>query len=263
MFLAPMKVYLKAGISLALIAVIALAVSVLVRTPSAEGTWKDYLEREAQVAVSEERISFTHVRDWTYDAEGPVDRGYVSRTYDLSTLTGMRFVVEPFPENAVFGHTLLIFDFSDAESIAFSVEAKMEAHEEYSPYAGLFNEFELSYTWGTERDFITRRTILLDHDVYVYTLAVAPQVAREVFRAFAEGTLELSKEPRFYNTFAHNCTNELARLINERHPGSLPWDWSRIFTGTADEYLFNLGYIAGDSFEETKAAGRVVGVVGE
>jgi hypothetical protein len=252
-----MKAYLKAGISLALIALVAVAASVLLRTPSSDLVWKDYLARQAEVTITDDRISFTDVRDWTYDVSGPVIRGYVARSYDLSTLTGMRFVVEPFPENAAFGHTLLIFDFADEESIAFSVEARMEEHEEYSPYAGLFNEFELSYTWGTERDFITRRTVLLDHDLYVYPLEVTPEVAREVFLAFAEGTRELAEEPQFYNTFAHNCTNELARLINERHPGSLPWDPSRIFTGTADEYLYKLGYIKGESFEAAKEAARV------
>jgi hypothetical protein len=260
-----MTAFLKVAGSLVLAALVALSIFMLIRTPSSDRMWKDYLARPANVSILEDggRISFTDVRDWTYTREGTATKGYVSRSYNIHSLLGMRFVVEPFPENPVFGHTLLIFDFADAESIAFSVEAMMEEHEEYSPYAGLVNQFELAYTWGTERDFITRRTVLLGHDLYVYPLSVTPEIAREVFSAFAEGTVELSAQARFYNTFAHNCTNELSRLINERHPGSLPWDWSRIFTGTADEYLFKLGYIAGNSFEQAKDTARLPGTVDE
>jgi len=234
---------------------------VMVRTPSNDRVWAEYLAKPASVSlsVSGTQVSFAQVRNYTYDATGPVTKEYVSRTYDIDALTGMRFLMEPFPKNASFGHTLILFDFENAPSIAFSVEARMEAHETYSPYAGLFNEFELSYTWGTEEDFITRRTVFLAHDVYMYDLSLPKDVVQKVFLAFAIETQTLEAHPRFYNTLLHNCTNELARMVNEQTDYKLPWDFSRIFTGTADEYLFNLGFIHGVSFEEVKEAARIRG----
>lgn len=232
---------------------------VVFRTPSNERAWPDHFARPAGVSVSTDgtQVSFAQVRDYTYDAQGPVTKEYVPRSYDVGTLTGMRFLVEPFPENASFGHTLLIFDFENAPSIAFSIEARMEAHETYSPYAGLFNEFELSYTWGSEQDFITRRSVYLAHEVYIYDLVLPKEVAQKVFLAFVMETEELEVHPRFYNTLLHNCTNELANVINKYTAYHLPWDFSRIFTGTADKYLFDLGYIKGATFEEAKEGARI------
>jgi hypothetical protein len=232
---------------------------VALRTPSNERVWPDHFAKPAGVSlsVSGTQVSFAQVRNYTYDAMGPVTKEYVSRTYDLDSITGMRFLMEPFPDNASFGHTLLIFDFENAPSIAFSIEARMEAHETYSPYAGLFNEFELSYTWGTEEDFITRRSVYLAHEVYIYDLALSKEVAQKVFLAFAMETDELEAHPRFYNTLLHNCTNELANVINKYTAYHLPWDFSRIFTGTADKYLFDLGYIKGATFEEAKESARI------
>lgn len=229
------------------------------RTPSNDRVWPDHFAKPAGISLSASgtQVSFAQVRNYTYDATGPVTKEYVSRTYDFDAVTGIRFLMEPFPDNASFGHTLLIFDFEDAPSIAFSIEARMEAHETYSPYAGLFNEFELSYTWGTEEDFITRRTVFLAHDVFIYDLVLPKEVAQQVFMAFVMETDELEAHPRFYNTLLHNCTNELARIVNERTTYKLPWDFSRIFTGTADKYLFDLGYIKGASFEEAREFARV------
>ncbi len=249
----------KILIGVPVVLLLGVAAFVLLRTPSNDRVWPDHFAKPSGVSISEKgaQVSFAQVRNYTYGAEGPVTKEYVSRAYNVGTLTGMRFLMEPFPENASFGHTLIFFDFEDAPSIAFSIEARMEAHETYSPYAGLFNEFELSYTWGTEQDFITRRTVFLAHDVHIYDLALPKEVAQEVFLAFAKETEALEAHPRFYNTLLHNCTNELARIVNERTEYKLPWDFSRIFTGTADKYLFDLGYIQGVSFEEARESARV------
>ncbi|HYD93172.1 MAG TPA: DUF4105 domain-containing protein [Candidatus Paceibacterota bacterium] len=232
---------------------------VLFRQPSNEKTWKDYLAVPTNVTFSEdgESVTLSSVRDWTYNEEEAVSRTYVDRTYDLGSVSGLWFVVEPFPDMPSFGHTLLVFEFTDAPPIAFSVEALLEEGENYSAWKGLFNEYELAYTWGTERDFLTRRAVMLGHEIYRYQLAVSPEVAREVFVSFLKGTQTLAERPVFYNTLLHNCTNELAHLINERTPGALPWDWSRVFTGTADQYLYKLGYITGSSFKEAQAAARI------
>lgn len=256
---ASLKKVISIALCIALGALILAVLYVLSRTPSNDREWKEYLATPAGASVSSDgtTVSFEHIRDWTYDDQGPVTREYVARTYNVDAVTGMRFLVEPFPSDARFGHTLLIFDFKDAPSVALSVEARIEEGETYAPFPGLFNQFELAYTWGTERDFVTRRSVLLGHDVYVYPLELPREVVREAFVAFAEGTEELEAHPRFYNTLLHNCTNELARIINEKTPNRLPWDWSRIFTGTADRYLFDLGLIPGSSFEEARQGARI------
>lgn len=232
-----------------LLLVVGAVLFVVLQQPSNDREWKPYLSRLTDVEIEGDTVTFTNVRDWTYSEEGPLTTEYVHRSYNVSSLTGMQFVVEPFPANEALGHTLLTFEFSDAPPISFSVEARIEEGEDYSGIRGLFNTYELSYTWGTERDFLSRRAVMLGHDVYVYDIHVSPDVAQDVFVAFADGTKKLNEKPVFYNTVMHNCTNELAHLINEKTPGAIPWDWSRLLTGKADEYLYKLGYIEGESWE--------------
>lgn len=222
------------------------------RDPSHVPELKEYLATPTTIEISDTTISFSNVRDWTYDTGGAVEKQYVDRVYDVNSLSEVYFVVEPFPDMPKFGHTFLVFTFTDAPPISFSVEALIEPDESYSWFAGLFHAYELGYTWGTERDFLSRRAVMLDHELYMYKLALTDEMKQAVFYAFAEGTVVLQREPIFYNTALHNCTNELVHLINDRHPGTLPWDWSRLFTGTADAYLFNLGYIEGESWEHAR-----------
>ncbi len=235
------------------------ALVVVLRTPSTDRVWKEYLSVPTEVSFSPDEwsVTLTHIRDWTYSKEGPLTKDYVDETYEILTLTKMWFIVEPFPSQPKFGHTFLVFEFENAPPVAFSVEAMIEEGESYSAIKGLFNEYELAYTWGTERDFLTRRAVMLEHELYRYELNVSPLLAQDVFRSFLKGTQGLTEKPVFYNTITHNCTNELAHLIEAHGLGELPWDWSRLLTGTADAYLFKLGYIQGESFEQAKTQALV------
>lgn len=222
------------------------------RSPSSVPALKDYLATPTTIQVSDTTVSFSQVRDWTYGVDGPIERGYVDMVYDIDAISDVYFVVEPFPDMPKFGHTFLVFTFEDAPPISFSVEALIEPDESYSWLKGMLHAYELGYTWGTERDFLSRRVVMLGHELYMYRLTLSTEMKEAALLSFVEGTLRLQEQPVFYNTALHNCTNELAHLINKRHPGALPWDWSRLFTGTADAYLFNLGYIEGESWEDVK-----------
>lgn len=225
---------------------------VLFRTPSLEREWKEDLAHTTKIEFLDDRgtVHIGSIRDWMYNAEGPVSKGFVEETYTLDSLTGMQLVVEPFPGMEVFGHTLLTFEFRDAPPIVLSVEARLEEDEMYKGLAGLFNEYELIYTWGTERDFLTRRAVMLGHELLRYQLEVSAEQTKEIFLAFLDKTIAYNTQPAFYNTIAHNCTNELMHVINEKEPGTFSWDWSRILTGNAAHYLNRIGYIEGESIEE-------------
>jgi hypothetical protein len=248
-----------------LVVLVLIGVVIALRQPSGDRIWKDYLSRPAIIEVTEDnqKVRMRDVRDWKYDENGPVSREYVDRDYTVASLTKLWFVVEPFPEDERFGHTLLTFEFSDAPPISFSVEALLEEGESYSAWKGLWNEYELAYTWGTEQDFLTRRAVMLGHDIRLYEVKVPRDVAQAVFLSFVARTQELAEKPAFYNTLAHNCTNELVHVVNERMQDALPFDLSRFLTGTADEYLYRLGYVGEGTWEETLKDADVTGRVRE
>jgi hypothetical protein len=63
----------------------------------------------------------------------------------------------------------------------------------------------------------------------------------------------METQPRFYNSFTSNCTNELAKVANEAQPGAIPPNIGLVFPGYADQALYDLGFIPNDApFEDVR-----------
>ena len=216
---------------------------VFTKTPRHEREWLPEQSRTATALIAADRVTLFNVRDWTYDAAGPLTTQWTTVTIDPSQITRAWFLIEPFSSWEAVGHTFLSFELADGRVYSFSVEARREAHETYSAVRGAFNEYELSYQWGTERDFVTRRLIYLNHPLRLYPLALSPEESQALFRSLVAETNELAQKPRFYHTLTSNCTNVLAAIVNRHYPGTLPIDTSWYLTGYADRYLMDEGLI--------------------
>ena len=70
-----------------------------------------------------------------------------------------------------------------------------------------------------------------------------------IFEHFIKRTNDLKDNPRFYNTLFSNCTNELAKAVNDAFPKALPWNISWITTGRAAHWLIELGYIKPPNYD--------------
>lgn len=209
---------------------------------STEVSVQTIIEQEKDISS----YQFKNIRDWSYDSDKIVSENYIERTYNPDNITDVWFLVEPFGSWDGVAHTYFTFDFSDNEPLSFSIEARKEVNEDYSPLHGLFREYELIYIWGTEEDFLIRRAVYLDNDVYMYPLKINQNWKKNLFIQLTEETKKLNNNPRFYNTLTTNCTNTLANIVNGIRPGTVPWHPSRLFTGYSDEYLSTLGYISKD-----------------
>jgi hypothetical protein len=216
----------------------------VMRIPTSEGNWVDYAANATRAEVSDTKVTLTNIRDWQYDKNGPIDKTWHDKvTVDPRTLTDAWFLLEPFSAIPLIGHTFLSFSFEDGTVLSFSIEARREWGEDYSTILGLFNEYELNYAWGTERDFITRRLFMHEHPLYLYRLNISQKDGIAVFKTLAEATDELTQHPRFYNTLTANCTNLLAKTINAKYHKSLPYNPAWNFPGLSDRFLINQGYI--------------------
>lgn len=228
----------------------------MTRVPKVDLDWKDDLAATASASVNERGIvTLRNVRDWTYNGAKVVSTEWRSVTLDPKQVKAVWFILEPFPKWHAVGHTLLSFEFEDGSAYAFSIEARLQKGQTYSSWKGLFNTYELAYTWGTERDFISRRLYYLGHDVRAYPLAVSSTTAQILFSKLITETNELAAKPRFYNTLTENCTNTLAYMVNELKPHTLPRALAWYFTGLSDIYLMKHHFIAliNDSVAETQA----------
>lgn len=227
----------------------------ITQPPRADRDWYPYLSRAVDVELSASRFAVTPVSAWSYAREGPTDETYIDAAYNLSDLREVWFMLEPQPGSQLAAHTLLLFEFQGDRLLGLSIEARRERHEDYSAFRGLFNAFELAYIWGTARDFLTRRAVMLDHEVFVYPVDITDEQKRMLLTRLLQRTESLETGPRYYNTITSNCTNELAKA------GGFQWAPAYILTGRSDEYLFRRGIIPGASFSQAHARSDVTDFV--
>lgn len=246
---------------MAIIALLILAtvfgVYILLKQPRADRDWSLPLSKVAQFEQTDTEGTYTlqNLRAWEYGLEGALRKEWETAQVNVDQLEEVWFFIEPFAGTPLFAHSFLSFVFVDEEgerqSISISVEARKEQGEAYSPLRGVFRAYELLYVWSTEKDILSRIAIKLDHPLYAYKLQLSQDRAAAIFNHFINRTNDLASTPRFYSTLHSNCTNELAKAVNDAFPGALPWHRSWIITGRSAKWLHKLGFVGDEdmSFE--------------
>lgn len=223
------------------------SVASMTQPPRSDRNWYPYLGVTPDVTLTEGRFTVGPVTDWSYAGREVAAETYIDASYRFEDLRNVWFMLEPQPGSQLAAHTLLLFEFSGSRLLGLTIEARREQGEEYSALRGIFNAFELSYIWGSARDLLTRRAVMLDHEVFVYPVEITAEQNRALLRHLLERTESLETTPRYYNTIFSNCTNELAKAAG------FTWAPAYILTGRSDEYLFRRGLISGASFEQAHA----------
>ena len=234
---------LLAALYLALLCAL-LTFLVRLKRPSNDRPWKPDFACPAGADLDGDTLTLRGVRNSRYGAPGtPFEAVWETRTFDLSTTKRLWFVIESFSDLEVVAHTLISFEFED-DYLGFSAEARLEDSEPYDILRGLFNNFELMYTFGDERDLILRRTNYQDHDVYLYPLTLSPDEVRALLEDILKETNVLREKPAFYNSLGRNCTNLLGLHANRVRPGSFAW-WrpAQALPGLSDRLLYRKGWI--------------------
>lgn len=231
--------------------------SCAVQQPRTDRNWYPYLARDLNVTRDGDAVTINPVTDWRYDATGPTAETYTETAFNIAEVKRVWFVLEPQPGSDLAAHTFLIFEFPNDRLIGVTIEARREQNEPYDAVRGGFNTFELAYLWGSARDLLTRRAVMLDHAVFVYPVTLTPAQRIDLLSRLVNRTEALETQPRFYNTLGSNCTNELAKATD------LDWNIAFILTGLSDEHLYEQGFLPGASFEEAHARSDVTEFVQE
>jgi len=215
----------------------------VLKDPQNNRNWESGYGTLAGVSVKRDEVKISNIRDWKYLADGSVDAKYYGDEFNARDISAVWFVVEPFSNWDGIAHTYFIFDFTDGRNIAVSVEARREVGEDFNAFKGLFNNFELMYIWGSERDITGRRVVVEKSKLFMYPLSLSQNASQKLFLKMASETAKMESRPRFYNTLTDNCTSILAKNANEINPGSVPFNISWFLPGYSDEYLYSLGYL--------------------
>ncbi len=240
----------------AIIAILVLgSVAKISGPPQANRDWYPYLARNVDITMTDDSFAVSPISDWSYAFNTVTNERYFEASYKLEDLREVWFMLEPQPGSQLAAHTLLLFEFSGDRILGLTIEARRERNEDYSALRGVFNAFELAYVWGTARDFLARRAVMLDHEVFVYPVAITDEQKRSLLVNLLRRTEALETHPRYYNTITSNCTNELAKAAG------FHWAPAYIFTGRSDEYLFDRHIIPGADFSDAHARSDVTAFV--
>ncbi|HYD88743.1 MAG TPA: DUF4105 domain-containing protein [Vitreimonas sp.] len=223
--------------------------------PQLARDWYPYLGRTARVNMVGDGFAVSPVTDWSYSREGVTNERYIEASYNLAELRNVWFMLEPQPGSQLAAHTLLLFEFEGDRLLGLTIEARREASEDYSALNGVFNAFELAYVWGTARDLLVRRAVMLDHEVFLYPVSITDDQKRTLLSRLLHRTDALETRARYYNTITSNCTNELAKAAG------FHWAPAYVLTGRSDEYLFERGIIPGETFAAAHARSDITAFV--
>lgn len=210
-----------------------------------------------EVEIQGDIAHIKNIRNFAYESVATYTPAYYDKSFDLTTLTSLDYIVEPFG-NIGAAHTFLSFGFSDGSYVSISVEIRKEVGESFSPIKGVLRQYELTYVIADERDVIALRTNHRKDEVYLYPVTASVETIRTLFVDMLTRTNALSIRPEFYNTLTNNCIINITKHVNALVPKTVPWDYTLIFPANSDIYAQKLGLIAeGMTIEEARAKYRV------
>lgn len=228
------------------------------KKPTNDKDWIDEHKVLAHAEMKGDQVTIHNVRNCEFLTYRDCLVDYYDKTYDLSKIQSVDFIVIPFAENRAIAHTLLSFGFSNGDHVGISVEVRLEKGESYNAAIGLFGQFELIYVVADERELILARTEHRNVDVYVYPTKATPEMARKLFLDMLQRVNQLHDQPEFYDTLSNNCTTNIVQHINTIAPGRVPFDYRVLLPGYADELAYELKLIDNSlPFEEVKRRAKV------
>ena len=186
------------------------------------------------------------MRDFEFRSVDDFTPQYEERTYDLSQLTSVWYVVTPFNEDGGAAHTFLSFGFADSTFVAISVEARREVNEPYSLWRGLVRAYEVIYVVGEERDLIGTRAVHRGNNVLLYPIRAEPAQARALFIDMLERANALRERPEFYNTLTNNCMTSILRHVNTLIDPPIGWGPRILLPAYSDEIALRRGLLDTD-----------------
>ena len=207
--------------------------------PSNDRVWAADVAQMSTGTVDGDHLVVRNVRNFQWRSDADFEPRWETRSYDLSTLTGVDLFMSYWAGEAI-AHAMLSFGFADGQHLAFSIETRKQSGQVYSAIAGFFRSYELSVIAADERDVIGVRTNVRGEDVRIYRLRMPPAVARRLLLEYIAQANDLTHSPAFYNSLTTNCTTQIFRMVFAIEP-RLPLDYRILLAGYVPDYVYDHG----------------------
>ncbi|HPF95035.1 MAG: DUF4105 domain-containing protein [Candidatus Magasanikbacteria bacterium] len=212
------------------------------------GDWQSPFTRLSTAEFNDDLVTVKNVRNFRYngsETEDSIIPNYYDKTYDLTKLTKVWYVSEPFKNNNLAAHTFLSFEFSNGDFLSITIEARKLKGQKYSLAKGAIRTYPLIYIAADERDAFLVRTNTRKGELYLYP--VRTEKGRELFVSLLEEMNSLAIKPQWYNTITDNCTSRIAEHVNRVTNGRIPnQPWQGFVTGYADVFALEHGLLDTD-----------------
>ncbi|MDW5376068.1 DUF4105 domain-containing protein [Halomonas sp. HP20-15] len=224
--------------------------------PSGERNWAPEVARLVSGERHGDRLTLHNVRNFDWQTPERYTERWETRSYDLGQLSSVDLLASYWMGPAI-AHTLVSFGFADGRQLSFSVEIRKERGEAFSTLGGFFKSYEVAVIAADERDIVRLRSNVRGEQVYLYRVAMPPEVRRALLLAYLDEAQSLRESPRFYNTLTSNCTTLVYDMMT-RIVAGLPLDYRLLLSGYLPQYVYDVGALADRlSFADLKARGLI------
>ena len=227
-------------------------------TPNPNLKWAPEQARMPHVEIDGDKVHVDNVRNYTWRTATDYTPGFYDRTYDVSKLDSMYYVVASMPKWEGVAHVFVCFGFTDGQYVAVSVEGRRRKGQPYQLIPSMFRRFQLIYVIGDERDVVGLRGAIWKKPVYFYPVRTTPERKRAIFVDMMERAHSLEEHPEFYHLIVNNCMNNITYHLRRLGGRVVPFDLQVLLTGFSDRVAYYLGYIDTDlPFAKARQAFRV------
>lgn len=188
-------------------------------------------------------VHIHNIRNFTYRSTSDYTPNYYDKTFDITKLKRIYYIVEPFSDWEGSAHTFISFEFEGPQFLAISIEIRKEQSESFSAIKGLFKQYELMYVIGDENDLVKLRSNYRKDAVFIYPVKTTAERMQKMFLEMVGRANKLATKPEFYNTITNTCTSNLVMHANAIVPGRIPVSYKVLFPGYSDRLAYDIGLI--------------------
>jgi hypothetical protein len=215
------------------------------KKPASDANWWPQLSRMPTADFNGDFVTVHNVRNYRYQAseKNPIP-AYYDKTYDLTKISKVWYITDPFSEFKPAAHTFLSFQFRNGDFLSITIEARKVVGQDYSLWSGMLHTYPIMYIAADERDAVMVRANVDKDELYMYPISAEPINVRKLFVNILGTMNDLAVHPAWYNTLWANCTSTIAYEVNRTFPGRLhKLSWQLVFSGYADELALKEGLL--------------------
>lgn len=235
----------NSGLWSSLIPLLAVAVWWVRRAPHPDRDYVVDLEQTASLIPEGSELRTSGLRDFRYSSEGKREARWSGRTYDLNELQSVDLIFWDPQSWDSESRIFTSFVFAGSPPLTVRAEPGVEKDESAFWLRKWFNQYEVVYLWGEERDLVGGAAAQ-GGELRLYRTRLTSTESRQLLLDMVEESKSLTDAPEFYHPLRDGA-GSVKRHAAGVTGSALPW-WqnpasatSLLKSGLAEGWLLSTG----------------------